>query len=192
MKALRVAGVDLAAREHNPTGVAFIAKDRAEAETVRTDEEIIEFIERSGAALVAVDAPLLMSGERYAERFLRGYGALPLSVPGMRLLCERAVALRLKIRGARVIEVFPTATAKMLGFYATPKTRMMGYLRRMLHVYRGGENEHEVDAIICAYTALLHIRGCTVNMGGVVVPKAALSPRSDTSRGRQSRGGGFS
>jgi hypothetical protein len=177
VNALTVAGVDLAAKPHNPTGVAFIRDGRAVAATVRDDEEVIEFIERCEPAVIAIDAPLLMSEERYAERFLRRYRALPLTIPDMRVLCKRAIALRVRIENARVIEVFPTATAKILGFYIKPKIRMMEHLCRILRVESGGENEHEVDAIICAYTALLHVKGCAVNVGGVVVPKAVCAPR---------------
>ncbi len=175
MRALTVAGVDLAAKTHNPTGVAFIRDGRAMATTVRSDEEIMEFIERCEPVLVAIDAPLLMNEERYAERFLRRYGALPLTMHGMRVLCKRAITLRERIEGTRVFEVFPTATAKILGFHATPKLRMMEHLRCLFDV-EGGENEHEVDAIICAYTALLYVKGRAVNVGGVVVPKAVCVP----------------
>ncbi len=166
----KVCGVDLAAKAKNITGVAFIEGRRITARSLQSDEEILETIRREKPEIVAMDAPLTTRTDRYAERYLARYGALSLKIPAMIALARRALALRDELRDYEVIEVFPTATAKILGFYDRNKKRMLKHFSSFEIL--GGKNEHEVDAIIAAYTALLYIEGKTEEVDGVVIPRS--------------------
>ena len=83
-------------------------------------EEIIDELKKSGADLVAIDAPLTFEGKnRACDDELRVYGALPPTLKGMTTLADRGtkLAVELKKLNFNVIEVFPTASAKILGFH---------------------------------------------------------------------------
>jgi len=162
-----ICGIDLAAREKNITGMAFIDSSRIFAFSVHTDDEIISAIEERDVEIIAIDAPFTLE-ERYAERYLRKYGALSLKIPAMRELAMRAIKLRDKLSGYRVIEVFPTATAKILGFYSKDKRKILEHFSQ--YDIKGGRNRHEVDAILAAYTAYLYVNGKTIEVDGVVIP----------------------
>ncbi len=167
---VKVCGVDLAAKAKNITGVAFIEGGRITARSLHSDEEILEEIRGENPAIVAIDAPLTTRTDRYAEKYLARYGALSLKISAMMALAKRALALRDELRDYEVIEVFPTATAKILGFYDRDKRRMLEHFSSFEIL--GGRNEHEVDAIIAAYTALLYLEGKTEEVDGVVIPRS--------------------
>ncbi len=166
-------GIDLAAREKNPTGVAIMEGNSFTAFNLFSDSEILDFVENENPQIVAIDAPMTLQ-DRYAEKYLKKYGAMSLKVPGIRALAKRGLKLReeLRNRGFEVIEVFPTATAKILGFYRRPKIEMLHYFSNFR--INGARNEHEVDAIIAAYTAYLYVLGKCRSVDGVVIPEENL------------------
>ena len=164
------AGIDLAAREKNITGIAIINEGIIKTYSVHRDDEIIEKIEEYEPSIVAIDAPMSMK-DRNVDIYLRKYGALSLKIPAMQELARRGMRIRRILeRKYKVIEVFPTATAKILGFYDMKKKNILSYFDEKFDM---GEvrNEHEVDAIIAAYTALLYAKGECVEMDGVVFPR---------------------
>ncbi len=164
------AGIDLAAREKNITGIAIINGRRIETYSVHRDDEIIEKIEEYEPSIVAIDAPMSLE-DRNVDIYLRKYGALSLKIPAMQELARRGMRIKgILEKKYKVIEVFPTATAKILGFYDTKKKNMLSYFGNKFDM---GEvrNEHEVDAIIAAYTALLYSKGECVEMDSVVFPR---------------------
>ena len=169
---MKFCGVDLAAKEKNPTGLAMIDGKKVRVWTIHTDEEIIEKIIDEKPVIVAIDAPLTTRVDRYADKYLRKYGALSLKIPAMMTLAKRALNLVAKLNDTKVIEVFPTATAKILGFYRKNKMEMLSFFSSF--ILPQVKNEHEVDAIIAAYTAYLHSKGETEIVDGVVIPR--LSP----------------
>ena len=118
--------------------------------------------------IVAIDAPL-MEGEiriRDVDKKLKKYGAMPPTLKSMEELCARGRALVQRIPFP-IIEVFPTASAKILGFYRKDYKEMAS----LLHVKV--QNEHELDAYITALTGLLYLKGKAVGIGEnekVVIP----------------------
>ncbi len=163
----RVMGIDLAALPKNPTGVCIMG-DNIFLFTLYKDEEILTAINEAKPRIVAIDAPLMKKiMVREADIALKKYGAMPPTMPSMKMLVKRASKIVKEI-DAEVIEVFPTATAKILGIYEKDWCKMaekIGIKAR---------NKHEIDAYLAAYTAYLYIQGKTEEVGGeekVVVPK---------------------
>ncbi len=127
--------------------------------------------------MVAIDAPLTLSTTRYAEKYLKRYGAMSLKIPWIRNLAIRGmrIAKNIKEHKIEVIEVFPTATAKILKFYQKPKKNMAEYFVDQGFSFENDvKNEHEIDAVIAAYTALLYLENKTHSIDGVIIPKKLL------------------
>ncbi len=164
------AGIDLAAKEKNPTGLAFINSNDIITFTLFYDADIIEKVKYFNPDIVAIDAPM-STEDRQVDIYLRKYGALTLKIPSMQELAKRGMKLKISLEelGYQVIEVFPTATAKILGFYRKNKIEMLSSFEDFN--INNVRNKHEVDAIIAAYTALLYEKGRCTKMNGVVFPQ---------------------
>ena len=97
-------------------------------------------------SVIAIDAPIIKGDSlvRKADRLMKKYGAMPLTMPSMRLLAQRGtkVARKFEELGYEVIEVFPTGTAKILGFYEKNYRKSIQHLN-MQNVFN---NKHEYDA----------------------------------------------
>ncbi len=125
-------------------------------------------------SVIAIDAPIIKGDSlvRKADRLMKKYGAMPLTMPSMRLLAQRGtkVARKFEELGYEVIEVFPTGTAKILGFYEKNYRKSIQHLN-MQNVFN---NKHEYDAYLCSLTAKLHYYGGTKEVGDeqgtIVVP----------------------
>ncbi len=167
-------GLDLAAKEKNPSGVAIMEGHRIFTSTLYADSQILNFFLEKKVNIVAIDAPLTLNEERYADKYLKRYGAMSLKIPSIKELAIRGLRMREKLEkaGISVIEVFPTATAKILGFYQKKKMRMLPYF--VDFEMENVKNEHEVDAIIAAYTAYLQAKGLTVEIDGVIIPRETI------------------
>lgn len=160
-----IVGIDLAALPKNSTGICIISKEIF-LYTLYKDEEIIEAIEEAKPKIVAIDAPLMEKIRiRQADKMLKKYGAMPPTMASMKQLVKRANKLIKKIE-YDVIEVFPTASAKILGIYDKDWRKMA------TKIGIEAKNKHELDAYLAAYTAYLYLNGRTEKIGeGVVVPK---------------------
>lgn len=163
---VKFAGIDLAAKEKNPTGICLI-NDEVFLATVYGDDEIIKFVEENEPDIVAIDAPLMKTPSmRTADKLLRKYGALPPNMPSMAELARRAWRLSQFMEG-EVIEVFSTATAKIIGVYSRDYREMAERLKI------NAKNKHEVDAYLAAYTAKLWKEGKAIAVGGkekIIIP----------------------
>jgi len=164
-----IAGIDLAAKPKNPSGIClFESMDKYELFTLYSDEEIVDAVNEKNAEIIAIDAPLMEEIRiREADRMLKKYGAMPPTMPGMRLLVERAKKLVKMLNGV-VIEVFPTASAKILGIYDKDYRKMVGKLNVE------AKNKHELDAYIAAYTGYLYKKGLCEEVGNkekIIIPK---------------------
>ncbi len=108
---------------------------------------------------------------RNADRKLKKYGAMSPKMKSMTSLTRRGSDLAKKLReiGVEVIEIFPTATAKILKVYDKNWKKMAEKLGI------SAMNEHEVDAYLAARTAKHHLKGETESIGNeegmVIVPK---------------------
>lgn len=163
----KIGGIDLAAKPKNPTGLCFM-KDSYKLLTVYEDEEILNEVNKEKPDIIAIDAPLMEKIRiREADKILKKYGAMPPTMASMAMLTKRAGKLVKKFDMA-VIEVFPTATAKILGFYDKDYKKMARFLGIE------AKNEHEVDAYISAYTAYLYLNGKAIGIGKkekIIIPK---------------------
>ncbi len=164
-----IAGVDLAAKPKNPTGICLLkSRSNYKLLTLYDDDEIINVINENKAEIVAIDAPLMKEIRiREADRILRKYGAMPPTFPSMKMLTKRAMKIVERL-DTILIEVFPTATAKILGIYDKDYRKMMGKLKIKV------SNKHEFDAYLAAYTGYLYKKGLTIEVGNkekIIIPK---------------------
>ncbi|MCD6404186.1 MAG: DUF429 domain-containing protein [Nanoarchaeota archaeon] len=148
-----IGGLDLSASEKKISGVC-IMNDSVKTLSLKKDEEIIEALK--DCEIVAIDAPLTFKSpwrKEEEELMKRGFKPLPLSLPSMRKLYERARRIKEKLEshGVEVIETFPGAFRE--------KFRSLG------------RNKHEKDAYLCALSALAFKKGSYEKFGELVVPK---------------------
>ena len=171
-------GIDLAGKPCNPTGICILKIDNMEIslKTLYSDEEILREISiyPPDKTILAIDAPLMRDSKpklRLADKLLKKYGAMPPTMKSMKYLSIRASNLsrELKLKGYKVIEVFPTATAKILGIYNKEYTK----ISKALDIEP--KNKHELDAYLCALTGKLFLQGETIevgdNEGKIILPK---------------------
>lgn len=169
---MKIIGIDLAGKTTNPTGICILKDDKTEFKTVYSDKQILDIPSRLKPDIIAIDAPI-MYGEpriRKADRILKKYGALPPTLSAMKSLTLRGsgLAARLATR-YNVIEIFPTATAKILGIYSRNYRETVSKLDIKV------KNKHELDAYLCYLTAKMFLEGKTVEIGNktgtIIVPK---------------------
>ncbi len=134
------AGIDLAAKEENETGLCMLDEE-LDTRTVFKEKEIIKWAKK--ASFVAIDAPLTESDKpfRKAEReLMKEFGPmLPLNTPGMKILSKRARLLKKSLqKECEVIETYPRAIEKVCEIRKTKSDF---------------KSEHEFDAYLCALTA---------------------------------------
>lgn len=175
---MKVVGIDLAGNPKNETGFCVLTtsgNDDSEKDVklsiLYSDQDIIKSIADAKPDIIAVDAPLTYSGvNRRCDEMLREYGALPVTLRGMEVLALRGRSLGeiIKKGGFRVVEVYATASGKILGLYDRDETKMQKSLlksgltgdvsRRMLV-------KDEIDAVFAALTGFLHLKGKTREIG---------------------------
>jgi len=179
---LKIVGVDLAGNPKNETGFCTLYV-KGETKNISTrilhsDEEILNNIKEANPDVIAIDAPLTFSGKnRRCDELLREYGAIPVTLRGMIVLANRGNSLAKKLSGFKTIEVFATASAKILGIYDKDdiKTQKM-----FINSGVKGELENkfltrdELDATFAALTGLLFLEGKTKTVGDedgrIVIP----------------------
>ena len=181
---MMVVGVDLAGSSKNETGfcVLTVEGERKTVETrvLHSDEDIFSAIAEAKPDLVAVDAPLRYDGvNRKCDELLRQYGALPATLPGMEVLARRGVSVARKLEemGFGFIEVYSTASAKILGVYSKKEFEMQ---KNFLSLNLDGDINNkllikdELDAVSAAVTGFLHLVGQTKVVGDesgfIVIP----------------------
>lgn len=164
----RFCGIDLAAKEKNPTGVVCIDHRGKVLEEgiLFKDKDIVAFVKRNKPAVIAIDAPLSLPLEgrmREEERRLtaRGFRVFPF-FKSMVELAKRGISLSkgLQKEGYDIIEVHPFTSEKALKGTKDLKKKEKG-VRRHVH-----------DAIMAAKTALLYAKGrCEKVAGRFYIPK---------------------
>ena len=179
---MKIVGIDLAGLEKNDTGFCALEEKRALTRVLHSDSQIIAEIEKEKPDLVCVDAPLTQpqGTERAADSALRKYGSIPPTTGGMVYLTKRGVALKAALeKKFPIIEVFATATAKILGYYdPEPRERQKGLLSLGItgDIEKRYLTKDELDAISCAITGQLYLLGKTETVGDeegkIVIPKA--------------------
>jgi len=182
---MKLIGIDLAGNPRNGSGFCILdVKDNEKIVTLKilySDEEIIENVLKNKPDLVAIDAPLTYNGRnRRCDSDLFKYGALPVTLKGMEMLALRGTSIAKKLRNLNIdtIEVFATASGKILGFYNKNEKIMQRNL--ILSGLRGDIEKRfltkdEIDAIFSAITAFLHLNNSSEEVGDddgkIVIPK---------------------
>lgn len=133
----KIVGIDLAGviNKSSKTGICLLTDKYATTQTVQYDDEIIEYVIKSKADIISIDAPLsLPVGRtsvynddpmrkkagimRWSERELhaRGVNSYPALIDSMQELTKRGINLskRLRKMGYPVIECFPGAAQDIL------------------------------------------------------------------------------
>lgn len=191
-----VVGLDLAANHKKQSGFCIL-NENLEVKTflLFTDNEILEYVKRYDTELIAIDAPLSLplgrtSLEEKSNIHLRlcdrellelGIKFFPITLGPMRKLTERGIKLKLMLEnlGYKVIEVFPGATQDILGLVR--KNQGVNKLREGLislgiKGIKYEMSDDELDAITCALTGLLYLKGECIELGDkregiLIIPK---------------------
>ncbi len=179
----------MAGNPKNPTGFCLLEvendKKVVKTEILHSNSEIIEKLEEIRPKIIAIDAPLTYSGRnRRCDDELRVYGALPVTLRGMEVLAIRGreLAKELKTRNFNFIEIFATATGKILGFYSdNKKTAKREMQKNLLKANLSGDLERklltkdEIDAVFAAITGYLHLTNATRDVGDdegrIIIPE---------------------
>lgn len=186
MSKIVVIGIDLAAKETNPSGWAVLENRITKACHLHRNSEIIRCSIRWRPTVIAVDAPLSLprnGATRFADREMRrhGYPVFPPVFATMKELTLRAMMLVDLLRQweFKVIEVHPLSTRKALGM----PLKEWGKIQTVFaHIGLEGDvktrmlSSHEIDAVTAAITGYLHLKGETEHIGNeaegfIVVPK---------------------
>ncbi len=193
-------GIDLAGVPHRETGVAILRNGRLEVLTsAGPDDEILALAMQAGRwGTVAINAPLTRplgrccldddcrcrhdpgTRSRQLERELGRMGVPTLATALIKVLARRGerIASALAGLGYEPLEVYPFATLRLLGLPSEGKRTPEGRRRiqRALRPLVPGlkhpkASEHQLDAVVCALTALLWRLGRTRTVG---VPEEGL------------------
>jgi hypothetical protein len=158
---MKVVGIDLAGKAENPTGFCLLDETGAKTKLLFSDMEILKEIEETKPDCIAIDAPFWLpqvgiwrsSDEKLLKR---GFQPISPAFPTMRLLVLRASHLVkvLKERGYKIIEVFSSASEKVLGLSKEPR-----------------KNKDEYDALLCALTAKAYLEGKYEDLDGIIIPR---------------------
>ncbi len=174
---MKILGIDLAGKQENPSGVAFLVDHKIKLFTRYDDKEILDLINDLKPQVIVIDAPLsLPKGRccleknckcavgghfRQAERDIRQYGrVLPLTFMGMKMLTMRGIKLSTELKKEyEVLESHPHTTSKILKF-EDPYSGLNQFFN-----ISSEANEHELDAGILTLTGLLYLKNCYITLG---------------------------
>lgn len=164
----KVVGLDLAGKDSNYSGICLLFENTAKVKLLKTNDEIIEFIIQNAPDAIGIDAPLTIE-DRICDKLLKKYGAMPLKLQSIYDLAKRAIELKesfRKISNASILEVFPTATAKILGFYKKNFNEKISIAMETLKISLEDKiKDDEFDAFIGALTTKLYLKGYTQSIG---------------------------
>ena len=191
-----VVGIDLAGSPLRNTGIcALRGMTVTSIDTLHTDQEIFDYIERIRPGLIAVDAPLSLPPgrksleERNAEHFRpsdrelmkRGIRFFPITLGPMRMLTARGIGLKRKLvrRGYAVIEIYPGAAQDIFGIGRKQHgllKLLRGLKRQGLKGLKREMNGDELDAATGALVGRMYLKEKAevlgdVKTGAIVVPK---------------------
>jgi len=172
---LKILGIDLAGKTKNPTGICILKDNDIILKTVKEDEEILEIVKTLKPDIIAIDTPIINGKPRIrkADIILKKYRTFPPTLPGMITLTIRGSKLATELSNyCRVIEVFPTASAKILGVYHKNYKETAEILDVKV------KNKHELDAYICCLTGKMYLKKKTVSIGDeegkIIIPENNL------------------
>jgi predicted nuclease with RNAse H fold len=191
---MSVVGIDLAGVETRPTGFCNLKTLSAQTAVIFTDKDIIEKTLGIQPKIVAIDAPLYMPPGKLSledrngphlrqsdrELLKMGIKIFPATLGPMRKLTARGIKLRIIFEegGLRVIEAYPGGAQDVLGIPRKQKglDKLLAGLQALgilgLNVKM---NNHELDAITCAFIGKMFLEGNAVEYGDpgetIVLPR---------------------
>jgi hypothetical protein len=189
-----IIGLDLAGSDKRPTGVCILKEMKSETGILYTDQEIIDKIQQVNPEIIAVDAPLSLPNGRKSieertnthlrecdrELLKRRIKFFPITLGPMRKLTERGIKLKkiLESMGYKVIEVYPGGAQDVLNIPRKQKglDKLIKGLKNLNIIGLKEEmNDHELDAVTCAYVGKLFLEGKTLTFGNsdkaIIMPK---------------------
>ena len=189
---LVVVGVDLAGSPRRPTGLCLLRGLRAETHIAFSDDDILHVVRQARPDLVPIDAPLSLpkgrrtihdrSGEHFRncdrELLRRGIRFFPITLGPMRMLTERGLALKMKLRamGYHAVECYPGAAQDVWGIPRQHRDRqgLLAGLRKLgLRGLRKTATSDELDAATAALVGrwfLLDRAEILGDKDGIVIP----------------------
>jgi predicted nuclease with RNAse H fold len=175
---MKILGIDLAGSEKRKTGICILnEKLEAICFCLFTDKEILDLIEKEKPDLIAIDAPLsLPKGRKSLKRKSKIHFRecdrelwklkikfFPITLGPMRKLTERGIKLRKILeKKCKVIEVYPGATQDILKVKRKQKglKKLKKGLEKLgIKISKQNPNGDELDAITCAFTGFLYLKG---------------------------------
>lgn len=189
---LVVVGVDLAGSPRRPTGLCLLRGLRAETHIAFSDDDILHVVRQARPDLVPIDAPLSLpkgrrtihdrSGEHFRncdrELLRRGIRFFPITLGPMRMLTERGLALKKKLRamGYHAVECYPGAAQDVWGIPRQHRDRqgLLTGLRKLgLRGLRKTATSDELDAATAALVGRWFLLDRAEMLGdkdGIVIP----------------------
>ncbi len=176
-------GLDLAGKENKQSGFAIISfGELMDYGELFSNKEIMDYIERVNPDIVAIDAPFNLPKKgnmRDCDQTMKqiGLSPLPLTLPGMKILVERAKILVnwLNNLGLKAIEVFPAGALRFLGYEKKPKSNAQR-IRIIIDIIKSlnlgtRKNIYKIspdafDGLICAITGLAYLTDNYVEIRG--------------------------
>ncbi|MGB9703492.1 MAG: DUF429 domain-containing protein [Candidatus Micrarchaeia archaeon] len=176
----RFVGIDLAGSEKRNTGVCILIGNKAKTEIVKKNREILDFVEKSKARIVAIDAPLFLpfgrkSIDKKSKVHLRECDRqllklrikfFPITLGPMRMLTKRGIWLKseLEKRKIKVLETYPGAIYDLLKIERKEESIKKG-LKKLGLRFKNKITRDELDSIACAYLAKLYKEKKTIGLG---------------------------
>ncbi|NGZ12107.1 MAG: DUF429 domain-containing protein [Nitrospira sp. LK70] len=189
---LVVVGIDLAGSPKRPTGLCVLRGLIAEIRVAFSDDDILNFVKETRPTLVPIDAPLSLpkgrrtihdpSGEhlRECDRVLLRLGIrfFPITLGPMRMLTERGLVLKAKLKAMRyrAVECYPGAAQDLWGIPRQHQDQLglLSGLRKLgLRGLKKAATSDELDAATAALVGRWLLLGQGMMLGGetgIVVP----------------------
>jgi len=203
-KSFVVLGIDLAGSPRRPTGLCLLRGLQARTSVAFSDDDILDAVQQAQPDLVPIDAPLSLpkgrrtihdrSGEHFrdCDRELqrRGIRFFPVTLGPMRMLTERGLALKAKIRamGYRAIECYPGAAQDVWGIPRQHQDRkeLLAGLRKLgVRGLTKAVTSDELDAATAALVGHWALSGHGEMLGGeegICIPSGRFLGKAKMSR----------
>ncbi|NTW48174.1 MAG: DUF429 domain-containing protein [Chlorobiales bacterium] len=179
-------GVDLAGKIDEVTGIAAISEKRELifVNEVKPDIAIRNYIDYHRPVIIGIDAPLTIPNGKYGtyasrkcDRDMVTLGIPAFSTSMLAQLTFRAITIQKSLtQKYQVIEIYTHATKLRIGIpnkeekdsqdvREVVQSRLSRFVKNMPRASRVLLSSHALDAVLAAYTALLHHNNLTETIG---------------------------
>ena len=194
-----VLGIDLAGSPRRSTGLCLLRGLRAQTHVAFSDDDILDAVQQAQPDLVPIDAPLSLPkgrrtiSDRRGEHFRdcdrelkrREIRFFPITLGPMRMLTERGLALKARIRamGYRAIECYPGAAQDVWGIprqHRDRKALLAGLKKLGVRGLTRAVTSDELDAATAALVGQWALSGRGEMLGsedGICIPSGRFLER---------------